>query len=103
MVDYGVSALLLLSDARVAQETRHAEAVAVAETAWRRGWRWRVLWVATKGAATYVAGGVLAFASLGLTGDSAQIALWGGLVLSNAGPLAFGYSFWMREQGTWEG
>lgn len=62
-----------------------------------------MFWVATKGGATYVAGGVLAFASLALTGDSAQIALWGGLLLSNAGPLALGYAFWMREQGTWEG
>lgn len=78
-----MSALLLLSDARVAQETRHAEVVAVAEAEWRRG--------------------VLAFASLALTGDTAQIALWGGLLLSNAGPLVFGYGFWMREQGNWEG
>jgi hypothetical protein len=29
------------------------------------------------------------------------MALWGGLLVSNAGPLAFGYAFWMREQGTW--
>ena len=98
-----MSALLLLSDARVAQETRHAEAVALAEAEWRRGWRWRVVWVATKAGATYVAGGLLALAGLALTGDSAQIALWGGLLLSNPGPLAFGYAFWMREQGTWEG
>ena len=98
-----MSALLLLSDARVAQETRLAEAMAAAEAEWRRGWRWRVFWVATKGVATYVAGAVLALASLALTGDSAQIALWGGLLLSNAGPLSFGYAFWMREQGNWEG
>jgi hypothetical protein len=96
-----MSALLLLSDARVAQETRHAEAVTAAEAEWRRGWRWRVLWVAMQGGATYVAGGVLAWASFALTGDTAQIALWGGLLLSNAGPLAFGYAFWMREQGNW--
>lgn len=95
--------MLLLSHARVAQETRLAEAVAVAEAEWRRGWRRRVFWVATKAGATYVAGGLLALASLALTGDSAQIALWGGLLLSNAGPLVFGYSFWMREQGNWEG
>jgi len=98
-----VSALLVLSSARVAQEARHAGAVAVAEAEWRRGWRWRLFWLAMKGGTTYVAGGVLAFASLALTGDAAQIALWGGLLLSNAGPLVFGYAFWMREQGNWEG
>lgn len=98
-----MSALLVLSHTRLAQETRHAEAVATAEAEWRRGWRWRVFWVAIKGGATYVAGGVLAFSSLAVTGDSAQIALWGGLLLSNAGPLVFGYAFWMREQGNWEG
>ena len=95
--------MLVLSGARVAQETRHAEAVATAEADWHRGWRRRLFWVAIKGGATYVAGGVLAFASLALSGDTAQIALWGGLLLSNAGPLAFGYAFWMREQGIWEG
>jgi hypothetical protein len=98
-----MSALLVLSDARVAQETRHAEAGEAAEAEWRRAWRWRVCWAGMKCGATYVAGGVLAFAGLALTGDSAQIALWGGLLLSNAGPLAFGYAFWMREQGIWEG
>ena len=98
-----MSALLLLSDARVAQETRLAQVVAAAEAEWLRGWRWRVFWVGMKGGAIYIAGGVLAFASLALTGDTALIALWGGLLLSNAGPLAFGYAFWMREQGIWEG
>jgi hypothetical protein len=94
-------ALLVLSDIRVAQETRRAEAVAAAEAEWRRSWRWRLFWVAMKGGATYVAGGVAAWASFALTGETAQIALWGGLLLSNAGPLAFGYAFWMREQGNW--
>jgi len=36
-----------------------------------------------------------------MSGDVAQIAFWGGLLLSNAGPVIFGYAFWMRESGTW--
>jgi len=44
---------------------------------------------------------MLAWGSFALTGDVAPMALWGGLLLSNAGPLAFGYAFWMREQGNW--
>ena len=93
--------LLVLSDARVAQEIRHADQVSAAEAVWRRGWRRRVFWLGVKGGATYVAGGLLAWGSFALTGDTAQIALWGGLLLSNAGPVAFAYAFWMREQGTW--
>jgi hypothetical protein len=54
-----------------------------------------------KAGATYILGGILAWGSFALTGDAAQIALWGGLLLSNAGPLCFGYAFWMREQGMW--
>ena len=45
--------------------------------------------------------GVLAWSSMALTGAWAPIAFWGGLLLSNAGPAAFGYAFWMREQGLW--
>ena len=43
----------------------------------------------------------LAGGSFALTGDVAPIALWGGLLLSNVGPLIFSYVFWMREQGNW--
>lgn len=93
--------LLVLSDARIAQEIRHAHQVAVAETDWRRGWRRRAFWLVVKAGATYAAGGFFAWGSFALTGDAAQIALWGGLLLSNAGPLVLGYVFWMREQGIW--
>jgi hypothetical protein len=44
---------------------------------------------------------MLVGASFGLTGDIAPVALWGGLLLGNAGPLALVYAFWMREQGHW--
>lgn len=46
-------------------------------------------------------GGIVAWGSLTLNGENAQIALWGGLLLSNLAPLSFGYAFWMRENGTW--
>ena len=93
--------LLALPADRIAYETRHAEEIAAAEALWFREWSRRVFWLVVRCAATYVAGGVLAWSSFALTGDVAQIALWGGLLLSNAGPLAFGYAFWMREQGNW--
>jgi len=96
-----MAALLVLPAARVDRETRHAEQVARAEAEWHRGWRWRVFWLTARAGATYIAGGVLAWGSFALTGDAAQIALWGGLLLSNAGPLVFAYAFWMREQGSW--
>src|SRR6266700_3300001 len=63
--------------------------------------RERVCWLVLRAASIYVAGGLLAWSSFALTGDAAQIALWGGLLLNNAGPLAFGYDFWIREQGSW--
>jgi len=93
--------LLVLPDARIAQETRHAAEVAAAEVAWYRGWRRRVLWLALRCGATYVAGGLLVAGGFALTGDVAEIALWGGLLLSNAGPPTLAYAFWMREEGNW--
>ena len=96
-----MSALLVLPDARIAQETRHAAEVTAAEVEWYRGWRRRVFWLTLRCGATYVAGGILVAGSFAFTGDVAEIALWGGLLLGNAGPLTFGYAFWMREQGNW--
>jgi len=101
MTPRSTSALLALSADRLARETRHAEEIAAAEAEWLREWRRRVFWLAMRSGATYVAGGMLAWGSFALTGDVAPMALWGGLLLSNAGPLAFGYAFWMREQGNW--
>lgn len=96
-----VSPLLVLPSARIAQETRHAAEIAAAEAEWYRGWRRRVLWLTVRCGATYAAGGILVAASFVLTGDISAIALWGGLLLSNAGPLTLAYAFWMREQGNW--
>ena len=95
-----MSALLVLSAARVAQEIRHAEEVAAVEASWYRARRQRVYGLALRAASTYVAGGIIAWGSLALTGEAAQLALWVGLLLNNAGPLVFGYAFWIREQGS---
>ncbi len=96
-----MSALLILSQARIAEETRYAQQVAAAEAEWHRARRGRVTWLILRCAATYIAGGIMAWGSFALAGNAAQIALWGGLLLSNAGPLVFGYAFWMREEGNW--
>jgi hypothetical protein len=93
--------LLSLPADRIAQETRYHERIAVLERDWRRAWHRRVFWLGARCAITYVLGGVLAWGSLGLTGDVQQIAMWGGLLLSNAGPMMFAYAFWMRENGVW--
>ena len=93
--------LLSLSGDRIAQETRYYERIAALERAWRRAWHRRVFWLGVRCTITYVLGGVLAWGSLGLTGDVQQIVMWGGLLLSNAGPMMFAYAFWMRENGAW--
>lgn len=96
-----MAALLALPAERVAQERRRADQIAAADAAWQRAWHRRMFWLVVKCGTTYIAGGILAWSSFGLTGDTAQIALWGGLLVSNAGPMIFGYAFWMREQGIW--
>jgi len=97
-----MSTLLALSEDRVARELRHHEEIRTYEQRWRRDWRRRFLWLLVRCGVLYGVGGVLAWGSMGMTGDIAPIAFWGGLLLSNAGPAAFAYAFWMREQGLWE-
>jgi hypothetical protein len=96
-----MSALLLLSEDRIAREIERWKRIEADEARWRRAMRLRHALLGLRCGATYLIGGVLAWGSLGMTGDWAQISFWGGLLLSNAGPLAFGYAFWMREQGLW--
>jgi len=96
-----MSALLALSAERIAREIHHYDQIDAEERAWRKAWRWRVVWLGVRCALTYLIGGMLTWGSLGLTGDIAQLAFWGGLLLSNAGPVIFGYAFWMRESGNW--
>ncbi len=96
-----MSALLVLSEDRIAREVERWQQINAAEEGWHRAWRRRCLLLGLRCGVTYLAGGVLAWGSLGMTGDWAQIAFWGGLLLSNAGPFAFGYAFWMRESGIW--
>ena len=97
-----MTALLRLSADRIARDLRHYEQVQACQEQWHREWRRRFLWLVVRCGLLYAVGGVLAWGSMGLTGAIASIAFWGGLLLSNAGPAAFGYAFWMREQGLWE-
>lgn len=97
-----MSALLALSEDRIARDLRHYEEIRVYEERWHREWRRRFVWLLVRCGAVYGVGGVLAWGSMAMTGDWAPIAFWGGLLLSNLGPAAFGYAFWMREQGLWE-
>ena len=96
-----MSALLSLSEDRIARESERWKQINADEERWHRAWRRRCVLLGLRCGATYIAGGVLAWGSLGMTGDWAQIAFWGGLLLSNAGPAAFGYAFWMRESDIW--
>ena len=96
-----MSALLALSEDRVARDIRHYAQIRADEERWYRAWRRRFLWLLVRCVVLYGIGGVLAWGSMGITGAVAPIAFWGGLLLSNAGPVAFGYAFWIREQGVW--
>jgi len=96
-----MSALLVLPQNRIADETRRAREIAIAEASWYRAWRRRVMLLVLRCSTAYVAGGMLVGASFALTDDIAPAALWGGLLLGNAGPLVFAYAFWMRERGNW--
>jgi hypothetical protein len=97
-----MSALLALSEHRIAQETLHYEEIRAYEERWHRESRRRLLWLLARCSAVYGIGVLLVGASLAMTGHWAPIAVWGVLLLSNAGPAAFGYAFWMRAQGLWE-
>lgn len=96
-----MSALLVLPEERIAQEVRYWQDVAAEEARWYRGWRRRILWLVLQCFCIYSIGLITAWSSLALTGDWAGIALWGGLLLGNAGPMVLGYGFWMRENGSW--
>ena len=88
-----MSRLLTLSDERIAAELRRVQELAEGYAVWRREW-WRF---AARCAVPYAAGVVIAFASLGLVGDAAQIALWGGLLIGNSAILVFWITLWARE------
>jgi len=85
--------LLSLSDERIADEVRRAEERALDDLEWRR--RVRVLGLDCF--FVYLDGLLLTLASLHLTGALAQIALCSGLLMGNAGPLAFVHLFWAQE------
>src|SRR5205814_2916904 len=68
-----MSALLSLSEDRIAREIERWQQINADEERWRRAWRRRCLLLGLRCGATYIAGGVLAWGSLGMTGDWAQI------------------------------
>lgn len=85
--------LLVLSQDRIATELRRAEERAADDLIWRR--RARLLGLDCF--FVYLDGLLLTLASLHFTGALAQMAFCSGLLLGNAGPLAFAYLFWMQE------
>ena len=88
-----MSALLTLPHDRIAGEQRQIEAQAAGYAEWRRSqWRFGALC-----AAVYADGLAIAFASFGLVGDWAPIALWSGLLIGNLAVFTFVVTLWQRE------
>lgn len=85
--------LLVLPPERLAAELRRARAVEAGEREWRRG----AQRLAACCAALYGVGLLIAASSLHLTGDAAQIALWGGLLVGNVGILVYCMVMWVRH------
>jgi hypothetical protein len=88
-----VTRLLVLSDERAAAELRQAQEQAAAARAWQRATRKLIL----RCGLVYAAGTFLGFSSMGLTGDLAQVALWGGFLLGNGAWFTFLIAMWVRE------
>ena len=87
--------LVVIPPERVAAELRRAVEIELGERQWRRGARRLAMFCGL----TYAAGFGLAWSSLHLTGDTAQAALWGGLLLGNSGWLVYLLVMWAREDG----
>ena len=85
--------LLALSPERTASERRRAEERAAGDRLWRR----RVWRLAGRCGAVYLVGLVIAYGSLALTGDGAEVAFWGGLLVGNSAILAFLLTMWSWE------
>lgn len=84
--------LLVLTEQRIAAELRHAEEAAQVGLTWRR----RVRRFVALCLMAYVVGVLLYFASMGLTGDAADIALWSGLLLCEGALAVFLLGFWAQ-------
>ncbi|HYU10526.1 MAG TPA: hypothetical protein VEK77_14205 [Gemmatimonadales bacterium] len=85
--------LLVLSKERIATEVRRARERAADDVIWRR--RARLLGLDCF--FVYFDGLLLTLASLHFTGVLAQMAVCAGLLMGNAGPVAFAYVFWAQE------
>jgi hypothetical protein len=62
-----------------------------------REWRSATRRLAWRCGLVYGAGTFLAFASMGLTGDLAQVALWSGFLLGNGSWFVWLLIMWARE------
>ena len=86
---------LVISPERVAAELSRAQAIEEGDRAWRRG----AHRLAAYCGLLYAFGLFIAWTSLNLTGDWAQIAFWGGMLIGNASILVYCLVMWVREEG----
>lgn len=86
---------LMIPPERLAAELKRARAVEEGERLWRRGARRLALYCGL----LYVVGLWIAWSSLHLVGDMAQIAFWGGMLVGNASVLIYCMVMWVREEG----
>lgn len=91
--DFAMAPLLLLSEERIAAEVRQAEEEAALAAAWQR----KVRRFTTRCLTAYAFGVHLAFSSMGLTGDAADLALWSGFLLGDGAILIFLLTVWAQD------
>ena len=88
-----VEPLLQLPPERKAAELAQANAVEQQQRAWQRQGRLMAIpWTLVS-----IAGLVIAWSSLHVYGDNAQILFWGGTLIGNAAILGYCFMLWRRE------
>jgi hypothetical protein len=85
---------LVLSAERIATELRRAREIEEGDRLWRRGARRLAAYCGL----VYAVGLCVAWSSLHLTGDVAQMAFWGGMLIGNASVLLYCMVMWAREE-----
>ena len=85
---------LAISPERIAAELRRAQAIEEGDRVWRRGARRLAAYCGL----IYASGLFITWTSLNLTGDWAQIAFWGGMLIGNASILVYCLVMWAREE-----
>ena len=86
---------LVISAERIAAELRRAQEIEEGDRVWRR----RAHRLAAYCGLLYLLGLFVAWTSLHLTGDMAQIAFWGGMLIGNTSILVYCLVMWVREEG----